>query len=140
MGFAELKREVGIENSGHLQFHLGKLEGLLKVGDNGTYSLTDDGREPLRVVSATGEDKRGRIKWTRPTLGRAALATAFVVLLLLAGYVVVQQQQIGDLSRSFSEQQAASRLTPFTNMAPAIPNVASFSPNWYRNGSLWAAL
>lgn len=25
MGFAELKREVGIESGGHLQFHLGKL-------------------------------------------------------------------------------------------------------------------
>jgi DNA-binding transcriptional ArsR family regulator len=35
MGFAELKKATGIESSGHLSFHLTKLEGLLKVGVDG---------------------------------------------------------------------------------------------------------
>ena len=59
MGFAELKKAVGIESSGHLSFHLGKLEGLLKVGDAGAYSLTDEGREALRVVSVTRGSQNG---------------------------------------------------------------------------------
>jgi DNA-binding HxlR family transcriptional regulator len=53
MGFAELKREVGIESSGHLQFHLGKLAGLVTTNAEGSYTLTDDGREAIRVLKAS---------------------------------------------------------------------------------------
>ncbi|MDA4124434.1 MAG: winged helix-turn-helix domain-containing protein [Thaumarchaeota archaeon] len=35
LGFAELKRQVGIESSGHLTFHLGKLGGLVSWGQMG---------------------------------------------------------------------------------------------------------
>jgi hypothetical protein len=44
MGFSEIKKAVGIESSGHLQFHLSKLFVLIRVDDQGNYSLTDDGR------------------------------------------------------------------------------------------------
>jgi DNA-binding transcriptional ArsR family regulator len=57
MTFSELKKEVGIESSGHLSFHLGKLNLLLRVTPEGVYELTDDGREALHlaeVMSQTG--------------------------------------------------------------------------------------
>ena len=48
--FSELKKEVGIESSGHLSFHLGKLNLLLRVTPEGIYELTDDGREALHLA------------------------------------------------------------------------------------------
>jgi DNA-binding transcriptional ArsR family regulator len=50
MSFSELKKEVGIESSGHLTFHLGKLNLLLRVNLEGLYELTDDGREALHLA------------------------------------------------------------------------------------------
>ncbi|RLE69087.1 MAG: ArsR family transcriptional regulator, partial [Thermoprotei archaeon] len=41
MGFSELKRELGIESSGKLDFHLKKLKGLVTL-ENGKYVLTRD--------------------------------------------------------------------------------------------------
>lgn len=112
MGFAELKKATGIESSGHLTFHLGKLEGLLKVGQDGSYSLTDDGREALRVVSATRDDGGGRIKMSgeRPTLRNVVLVAALVALVLFASFAVYQQQQIGSLNHQLSQEQTSSIL------------------------------
>lgn len=57
MGFSELKRKVGIESSGHLMFHLGKLDGLVKTTLEGNYALTDDGREALRLLETIDRTK-----------------------------------------------------------------------------------
>jgi DNA-binding HxlR family transcriptional regulator len=54
LGFADLKRKVGIASSGHLSHHLEKLDGLIGTTPAGTYSLTDDGKEALRIVEASG--------------------------------------------------------------------------------------
>jgi len=88
MGFAELKREVGIESSGQLQFHLGKLTGLVTTNAEGSYTLTDDGREAIRVLKAipTGSEQihavsnvsHRRDNWVKPLL--AVLLIAIVVL------------------------------------------------------------
>jgi len=51
-GFSELKRALGIESSGQLQFHLGKMNGLVQVTPEGDYALTDQGREALRIIAA----------------------------------------------------------------------------------------
>ena len=50
LGFAALKRKMGIDSNGLLGFHLGKLEGLVKTSANGDYVLTDEGREALRIM------------------------------------------------------------------------------------------
>ena len=52
MSFTELKKEMAIDSSGHLQFHLGKLSGLIKTDAAGNYELTDDGKEALHVAQA----------------------------------------------------------------------------------------
>lgn len=46
--FAELKRELGLESSGHLQHHMSKLTGL--VIDQGRYVITMPGLVALKIV------------------------------------------------------------------------------------------
>ncbi|MDD4877051.1 MAG: helix-turn-helix domain-containing protein, partial [Dehalococcoidales bacterium] len=43
LGFSELKKRLDIDSSGLLQFHLGKLQGLVKVSQEGNYVLTGEG-------------------------------------------------------------------------------------------------
>jgi DNA-binding transcriptional ArsR family regulator len=50
MSFSELKKETGIDSGGHLQFHLGKLSGLITTDQLGNYKLTGEGQEALRVA------------------------------------------------------------------------------------------
>ena len=50
LGFADLKKKTGIESSGHLQHHLGKLNGLIKTDDYGKYCLSDEGKDALLTV------------------------------------------------------------------------------------------
>ena len=110
MGFAELKKAVGIESSGHLSFHLRKLEGLLKAGQDGGYSLTDEGREALRVISVTKDEGEGGIKVRTPRTSARSIAIVVLVvgMLLMASFAVYQQQQIGALSRSIASQQVGT--------------------------------
>lgn len=65
MGFADLKKKVGIDSSGHLQHHLNKLDGLIKTDENGKYCLSDKGRDALlsiQIVERATEStsKKGR--------------------------------------------------------------------------------
>lgn len=96
MGFADLKKEVGIESSGHLQFHLGKLTGLVGTAPDGSYTLTDDGREALRVLSATtmGGSQGGARhlslwngRWTKPLI-----ASLLIVVVILSGVAIYQEE------------------------------------------------
>jgi len=48
--FSELKKEMAIDSSGHLQFHLAKLSGLITTNASGNYELTDDGKEALHIA------------------------------------------------------------------------------------------
>jgi DNA-binding transcriptional ArsR family regulator len=65
LGFSELKKKIGIDSSGHLTFHLSKLDGLVNTNSEGKYCLTDRGKEALRVtriaalvhVKEEGEEK-----------------------------------------------------------------------------------
>jgi len=128
MGFAELKKATGIESSGHLSFHLTKLGGLLKVGDDGAYALTDEGREALRVVSVTRGSQSGGVKvaMVRPSLKLAAVV-AVVALVLLGAFVVAQQQQIGNLSRQSSQEPVGTVLINGTRYAYVNVPLASLT-------------
>lgn len=50
--FASLKRHLNIESSGNLDHHLKKLAQLIKVREDGLYSLTDAGKEALLSIEA----------------------------------------------------------------------------------------
>jgi DNA-binding HxlR family transcriptional regulator len=60
--FASLKRQLGVESSGNVDFHLKKLGELVAVGENGLYGLTKAGKEALLAIEAvetwTGMEKR----------------------------------------------------------------------------------
>ncbi|HDI46404.1 MAG TPA: ArsR family transcriptional regulator [Candidatus Methanomethylia archaeon] len=48
--FSELKRELGVESSGKLDFHLKKMEGLVALDEEGKYTLTKEGYAALQAV------------------------------------------------------------------------------------------
>lgn len=101
LGFAELKRQVGIESSGHLTFHLGKLGGLISLGSDGRYGLTDDGREALRMVRTAREWNDNTTHHRRPMEVRRALITgAVIAIVVLAAMAGIQQLRIMQLTAS----------------------------------------
>lgn len=62
MSFSQLKRKAGIDSSGNLAFHLGKLSNFVKIDSDGSYSLADEGKDALRVVEATESTSGKAIK------------------------------------------------------------------------------
>lgn len=67
-GFASLKRQLGIESSGNLDYHLKKLGQLVTVREDGLYGLTDAGKEALLSIEAIelwSEMERRKIKIPR---------------------------------------------------------------------------
>jgi len=63
--FAGLKRELSIDSSGNLDYHLKKLGRLVLVRRDGLYALTDDGKEALASVRTVEiwkdvEDRRSK--------------------------------------------------------------------------------
>ncbi|MEM1557552.1 MAG: winged helix-turn-helix domain-containing protein [Thermoproteota archaeon] len=71
---SELKKRIGVESSGHLQFHLNKLNGLIETTSEGSYKLTDDGREALRII--------GTMKKTNK-MQKFQISYSFVVFIVL---------------------------------------------------------
>lgn len=128
LGFSELRRRVGLESSGHLQFHLGRLDGLVAADAGGNYALTDDGREALRVVgvqregTATKEMRENH----KIIVSRGVLAGLVALTLLLATVAVFQQAGIIPIS---SVQPSASLPFPSTLVrnASALQLTASVS-------------
>jgi len=106
IGFAELKRETGIESGGLLSFHLGKLGRLVKTTPGGDYDLSDEGREALRVIGTiSSEEREGRVKPKVLRSGsrlKVVAAVLVMALVALGGLGLYQQQQISTLSRELS--------------------------------------
>jgi DNA-binding transcriptional ArsR family regulator len=102
LGFSDLRRKVGLESGGHLQFHLGKLDGLVQTTADNTYMLTDDGREALRIVSTQAASSRGlsddKRQGTKIIVSRAVFAGLVALVILLASVAVYQQLEIGGLN------------------------------------------
>ena len=62
-GFADLKRQLNIDSSGHLQHHLSKLGDLIKTDESGKYCISDRGRDALltmQPIEKYNEDARFR--------------------------------------------------------------------------------
>jgi len=86
MGFAELKKRVNIESSGHLQHHLSKLDSLIKTDVNGKYCLSDQGKDALLAVQTVenvaglGVKKNGKrtaILWVITGLISGSLSASY---------------------------------------------------------------
>ncbi len=96
LGFAELKKRVGIESSGHLAFHLGKLEHLVEVDSGGRYVLTGEGREALRMVQ-TVRERDGELR-RKPVVSirKPLLAVLLLVIVVLASVAAFQQLELSN--------------------------------------------
>ena len=97
LGYSDLKRGTGIESNGLLAFHLGKLAGLVKQDAEGSYALTDEGREALRMVEASKSQQVERPA-PRPAIHlphqRVVLAGLVIFLIVLAAISAIQYSQI----------------------------------------------
>ena len=98
LAFAVLKKRVRIVSSGHLTFHLDKLGHLLLLQADGRYSLTDDGREALRMVNAAKETGGSSPRPKTVEVRKAILVGIAILVLALASVVAVQQLQIAQSS------------------------------------------
>lgn len=65
LGFAELKKKLGIDSSGHLQHHLSKLGDLIKTDEYGNYCLSDQGKDALFMMKIVEELSEPRVKEAR---------------------------------------------------------------------------
>ncbi|HVP22426.1 MAG TPA: winged helix-turn-helix domain-containing protein [Conexivisphaerales archaeon] len=103
LGFSSLKRQVGLMSSGNLQFHLGKLAGLVLTLPDGSYSLSDEGREALRVVrvSAGRPSVSGKLSGRR--IGsRTVIVSLLAIIIVLGSIVVIQQMFLTNSGRPVS--------------------------------------
>ncbi|MGD0978248.1 MAG: winged helix-turn-helix domain-containing protein [Candidatus Bathyarchaeia archaeon] len=85
MSFSELKKETSIESSGHLDFHMNKLDGLIKSDENGRYVLSDQGKDALFTLEKVEEYANDEQK----TMGRSALAPRKVVMAMLCLSIII---------------------------------------------------
>jgi outer membrane protein assembly factor BamB/DNA-binding transcriptional ArsR family regulator len=102
LGFADLKKKVSIDSSGHLQHHLNKLDGLIKTDEHGKYRLSDQGKDALLSVqiveraagseSGTGNGRGGWKNNRRLKLIAVLLAFALVVVSAVAAFEYTQLQ------------------------------------------------
>lgn len=125
MGFAELKRALGIESSGNMAFHLAKLKNLVTTRADGNYDLTDDGREALWSIgnisgTRTLPGPEIRVKRRGRTGNRLIIVSLIGVLLVLGSATVLQEEQISTQQAQISAQQQeialyVKQVQPFTN-------------------------
>jgi DNA-binding HxlR family transcriptional regulator len=86
MGFADLKKKLGIESSGHLQHHLNKLSILVKTDEYGKYILSDQGKDALHSVETVenvAESKAHENEKAQTSRRNVLLKSTIVVLALL---------------------------------------------------------
>lgn len=90
LSFADLKRKMNIDSSGHLQHHLTKLNGLIKTDEHGNYRLSDTGNDALFAMQTVenASDKRRRKGLPRiRTLLNALIVALAVSSIILALYL-----------------------------------------------------
>jgi DNA-binding HxlR family transcriptional regulator len=92
-GFADLKKKVNIDSSGHLQHHLSKLEGLIKTDENGKYCLSDQGKDALVVVQ-TVENMPGGTKKKEKRVGILWVSTGIISGSLIAACTDMIKQNL----------------------------------------------
>jgi DNA-binding transcriptional ArsR family regulator len=96
LGFADLKKRLNIESSGHLQHHLSKLGNLTKIDERGRYCLSEYGKDALFAVQTVEKVVEPRIKrmghYSKGTAGLLLL----LALLLLVAFVWLQLASVSN--------------------------------------------
>jgi len=90
LGFSELKKEVGIESSGHLEFHLRKLAHLIRTDETGSYTLTDDRREAIRIIRNVSRENPQPSSFPQAVRNRIWVRVALAVfVVLLVAFIAI---------------------------------------------------
>jgi len=122
MGFAELKKRIGIESSGHLQHHLSKLDGLIKTDEQGKYCLSEQGKDALLSVqtveemAASGEKAGGFCinGWSGKKVLKAAVALLAIMLVTSSSLAILEYTQISQLQSEVNALK--NKLSPGSNV------------------------
>jgi DNA-binding transcriptional ArsR family regulator len=90
--FSDLKKALDIDSSGQLQFHLQKLQGLIKTDPEGNYALTDEGKEALRVITLKSQTeplpKKRLTRKKKYVTFLTVIIAIFVTVAVLSAFVV----------------------------------------------------
>jgi DNA-binding transcriptional ArsR family regulator len=112
--FSELKGALGIDSSGQLQFHLGKLNGLIRVGEQGNYALTDEGKEALRITTVEPSRTEEQLKRLRRRLKTFAIVVLVLVAAGASAYYAYSHAYSDYAIAAKSLQVSGFRITNFT--------------------------
>ena len=125
MGFAELKRVVGIESGGHLSFHLNKLRYFITTNPQGNYTLTPGGKEALWSVNSLQRSNNqsltntGRVPLKHRSLLKPTLALIVIAIVALGAFGAYQQGEFNTQQQQLASQQrligALQAGVPFSN-------------------------
>ncbi len=130
LGFADLKRKVGVESSGHLTFHLNKLGNLVSVDQQGNYSLSLDGREAIRLMNTMAEAKYQTYHapttvkewWT----GNKKVASALIIAILILSlgiYISNLNSTIGTLRHQQATQIRSTVVNTWSDLATVVNGI-----------------
>jgi DNA-binding transcriptional ArsR family regulator len=111
MGFADLKKKLGIESSGHLQHHISKLNGLIKTDDYGKYALSDQGRDALhsintveRTAEAKANEKKAKGAHRKSILLMLTVAVLAVLLVLSSALAALEYNNALSLKSELNQR------------------------------------
>ena len=95
LGFADLKKKLSIDSSGHLQHHLTKLNGLMKTDEYGKYCLSDEGKDALLTVqtveNASPKKEVNGKRHRRFKIGLKPVAFLLITLLIASSAISVYE-------------------------------------------------
>jgi len=88
LSFAELKHVMNIKSSGHLSFHLGKLNDLITSTPEGKYQLSEYGHEALHLISTINQfpprsERRDVVPHSRRTIPSLITIISFILIIIL---------------------------------------------------------
>ena len=135
LGFADLKKKLGIESSGHLQHHISKLDGLIKTDETGKYTLSDQGKDALHSVNTvesaagvkTSKNKKAHILRENSLLKSTVIILAVLLALssTMAAFQYINssslQSEIGQLNEVIADQDTQiAQLDTATRLAQSM--------------------
>ncbi len=141
LGFADLKKKIGIESSGHLQHHLTKLDGLIRTDEHGKYRLSDQGKDALVTVqtvenaSISKTTITGKIRLRRfntKTVLKSVSSLLMVLLIASSAVALFEYNQMTILQKQIRHlEEMNQEALAYYNEFGAIPKTnvnSSFSP------------
>jgi|GEM_PF-6954586 len=129
LGFADLKKRLGIDSSGHLQHHISKLSGLIKTDDYGKYILSDQGKDALysvdtveRAVGAKRSESKRANNSKSNTILKATILILAVLLVVSLALAAFKYSNVLSLQSEIAQRDSTivNRDTLITQLDTAI--------------------